>query len=160
MEGWIDPWSDITDKGYQITQSLFAIASGGFFGTGIGMGRPDMVPAVTTDFIFAAICEELGVFGGVAVVLLFMLLIYRGIKIILGVKNRFNKILGFGIAVMFGLQTFIIIGGVIKLIPLTGITLPFVSYGGSSLTTSFIALGIMQAISNTDMDEAGGEIYG
>jgi len=160
VEVWIDPWSDITDKGYQITQSLFAIASGGFFGTGIGMGRPDMVPAVTTDFIFAAICEELGVFGGVAVVLLFMLLIYRGIKIILGVKNRFNKILGFGIAVMFGLQTFIIIGGVIKLIPLTGITLPFVSYGGSSLTTSFIALGIMQAISNTDMDEAGGEIYG
>jgi cell division protein FtsW (lipid II flippase) len=159
VEAWIDPWADITDKGYQITQSLFAIASGGFFGTGVGMGRPDMVPAVTTDFIFSAICEEMGIFGGVAVVLLFMLLTYRGIKIILGVKNRFNKVLGFGIVVMMGLQTFIIIGGVIKLIPLTGITLPFVSYGGSSLITSFIALGIMQAISNTGMDEAGGETY-
>lgn len=160
VEAWINPWTDITDKGYQISQSLFAIATGGFFGTGIGMGRPDMVPAVTTDFIFSAICEELGIFGGVAVVLLFMLFTYRGIKIILGVKNRFNKILGFGIVVMFGLQTFIIIGGVIKLIPLAGITLPFVSYGGSSLTTSFIALGIMQAISNPDIDEAGGEAYG
>ncbi|HHV30104.1 MAG TPA: FtsW/RodA/SpoVE family cell cycle protein [Clostridium sp.] len=160
VDAWLNPWADITNKGYQIAQSLFAIASGGFFGTGIGMGRPDMVPAVSTDFIFSAICEEMGIFGGVAVVLLCMLFTYRGIKIVLGLKDRFKKILGLGIVTMIGLQTFIIIGGVIKLIPLTGITLPFVSYGGSSLITSFIALGILQAISNPKFDRAGGEANG
>ncbi|GAE88447.1 cell division protein FtsW [Acetivibrio straminisolvens JCM 21531] len=160
VDAWINPWADITDKGYQITQSLFAIASGGFFGTGIGMGRPDMVPAVSTDFIFSAICEEMGIFGGAAVVLLCMLFTYRGIKIVLGLKDRFKKVLGLGIVTMIGLQTFIIIGGVIKLIPLTGITLPFVSYGGSSLVTSFIALGILQVISNPRFDRVGGEADG
>lgn len=160
VEAWLNPWADITDKGYQIAQSLFAIGSGGFFGTGIGMGRPDMVPAVSTDFIFSGICEEMGIFGGVAVVLLYMILTYRGIKIILGLKERFKRVLGMGIVAMIGLQTFIIIGGVIKLIPLTGITLPFVSYGGSSLITSFIALGILQAISNPEFGDAGGEADG
>jgi cell division protein FtsW (lipid II flippase) len=147
FDTWIDPWSDIAGKGYQITQSLFAIATGGFFGTGIGMGRPDLIPEVNTDFIFSAICEEMGIFGGVAVILLYFILAYRGFKISLSVNDMFKKTVALGITAMFGFQTFIIIGGVIKLIPLTGITLPFVSYGGSSLTTSFIALGILQAIS-------------
>ena len=138
---WLNPWIDASGKGYQIVQSLFAIVSGGFFGTGIGMGNPDLVPAANTDFIFSAICEEMGIFGGVAVILLYFLLTYRGIKIVLSVRARFEKILALGITVIFGLQTFIIIGGVIKLIPLTGITLPFVSYGGSSLLTGFILLG-------------------
>jgi len=160
IDAWINPWADITDKGYQIAQSLFAIASGGFFGTGIGMGRPDMVPAVSTDFIFSAICEEMGIFGGVAVVLLCMLFTYRGIKIVLGLRDRFKKVLALGIVTMIGLQTFIIIGGVIKLIPLTGITLPFISYGGSSLVASFIALGILQAVSNPRFDRIGGEADG
>ncbi|MFZ5986145.1 MAG: FtsW/RodA/SpoVE family cell cycle protein [Bacillota bacterium] len=157
IETWINPWADITGKGYQITQSLFAIGSGGFFGTGIGMGRPDMVPAVSTDFIFSAICEEMGTFTGAAVVLLYMLLAYRGFKIVLNVRDRFLKVLASGVTVMIGLQTFIIIGGVIKLIPLTGITLPFISYGGSSLTTSFITLGILQAVSSVDIDSVDGE---
>ncbi|HOM02164.1 MAG TPA: FtsW/RodA/SpoVE family cell cycle protein [Acetivibrio sp.] len=160
VDAWLNPWADITGKGYQVAQSLFAIASGGFFGTGIGMGRPEMVPAVSTDFIFSAICEEMGIFGGVAVVLICMLFTYRGIKIVLGLKNRFKKVLALGIVTMIGLQTFIIVGGVIKLIPLTGITLPFVSYGGSSLISSFIALGILQAISNPRFDRVGGESDG
>lgn len=147
FETWWDPWADIAKKGYQITQSLFAIAAGGFFGKGIGMGRPDFIPEVQTDFIFSAICEEMGIFGGAAVILLFFLLTYRGFKVALEEKHLFEKAVALGITVLFGFQTFIIIGGVIKLIPLTGITLPFISYGGSSMTTSFIALGILQAIS-------------
>jgi len=158
IDTWINPWADIAGKGYQITQSLFAISSGGYFGTGLGLGRPDMVPAVNTDFIFSAICEEMGILTGVAVILLYMLLTYRGLKIVLRVKKRFNKVLGLGITTMLGLQTFIIIGGVIKLIPLTGITLPYISYGGSSLVSSFIILGILQAISREDYADVGGEI--
>lgn len=157
VETWLNPWTDISGKGYQITQSLFAIGSGGFFGTGLGMGRPDFIPEVTTDFIFSAICEEMGIFGGVAVVLLYFILAYRGFKIVLNTGDRFKKAVALGITCMFGFQTFIIIGGVIKLIPLTGITLPFISYGGSSLTTSFIALGILQAISKLG-DQDGGSI--
>ncbi len=145
---WLDPWADISGKGYQITQSLFAIGSGGFFGTGIGLGRPELIPAVHTDFIFSAICEEMGIFGGAGVILLYFLMVYRGIKISLKIEDVFYKALALGITVMVGFQTFIIIGGVIKMIPLTGITLPFISYGGSSLISSFIALGVLQAISS------------
>jgi cell division protein FtsW (lipid II flippase) len=100
----------------------------------------------------------MGILTGVAVILLYMLLTYRGLKIVLRVKKRFNKVLGLGITTMLGLQTFIIIGGVIKLIPLTGITLPYISYGGSSLVSSFIILGILQAISREDYADVGGEI--
>lgn len=162
FDTWINPWSDIAGKGYQITQSLFAIATGGFFGTGIGMGRPDLIPEVNTDFIFSAICEEMGIFGGVAVILLYFILAYRGFKIALGAEDMFMKVVALGITSLFGFQTFIIIGGVIKLVPLTGITLPFISYGGSSLTASFIALGILQAIShgnftNREVKEVAGE---
>ncbi len=144
---WLNPWADASGKGYQITQSLFAIGEGGFFGKGIGMGNPGLIPEVKNDFIFSAICEEMGIFGGVAVILLFFILAYRGFKITLYIKDTFKKLVALGLTLMFGFQTFIIIGGVIKLIPLTGITLPFISYGGSSLTTSFIALGILQALS-------------
>lgn len=147
LDTWLDPWSDISGAGYQITQSLFAIGTGGFFGTGLGLGHPQYIPAVHTDFIFAAVCEETGIFGGIAIVLLFFLLVYRGIKISLRLKDRFTKAVAFGLTITIGFQTFIIIGGVIKLIPLTGITLPFISYGGSSLISSYIALGILQALS-------------
>ena len=147
VDTWLNPWADIAGKGYQITQSLFAIGAGGFFGAGLGLGRPDFIPEVNTDFIFSAICEEMGIFGGVAVVLFYFILAYRGFKIVLFTDDYFTRILALGITLIFGFQTFIIIGGVIKLIPLTGITLPFISYGGSSLNVSFIALGILQAIS-------------
>ena len=144
---WLNPWEDVTGKGYQISQSLFAIASGGFFGSGLGQGRPGYIPEVHSDFIFSAICEELGMFGGVAIIMLFFIFTYRGIKIALKLPDGFDKCIATGITVMFGIQTFIIVGGVIKMIPLTGITLPFISYGGSSLLSSFISLGILQAIS-------------
>ena len=147
VQMWLDPWADAAGRGYQITQSMFAIGAGGFFGRGIGLGNPYLIPEVKTDFIFSAICEELGTFGGIAVILLYFLLVYRGFKIALYIKDLFKKVVALGITVMFGFQTFIIIGGVINLIPLTGITLPFISYGGSSLVSGFIALGILQALS-------------
>jgi len=145
---WLNPWADISNRGYQIVQSLFAIGAGGFFGTGLGLGRPDLIPEVYSDFIFSAICEEMGIFGGIAVIFLFFIFVYRGVKISLIAKEPFDKNVALGITLMFGLQTFIILGGVTKLIPLTGITLPFISYGGSSLVSGFVALGILQAISN------------
>ncbi len=151
LDTWLDPWADISGTGYQITQSLFAIGTGSFFGTGLGLGHPEYIPAVHTDFIFAAICEETGIFGGIAIVLLFFLLVYRGIKISLRLQDRFTKAMAFGLTITLGFQTFIIIGGVIKLIPLTGITLPFISYGGSSLIASYITLGILQALSGPIM---------
>ena len=144
---WINPWSDISDTGYQVTQSLFAIISGGFFGKGLGNGHPYYIPEVHSDFIFSAICEEMGIFGGVAVILLFFLLAYRCFRICIAARDKFDKGLALGLSLTFAFQTFIIIGGVINAIPLTGITLPFVSYGGSSMLSSFASLGIMQAIS-------------
>lgn len=147
VETWIDPWRFIDNKGYQITQSLFAIGTGGFFGTGVGLGHPEFIPEVHTDFIFSAICEEMGIFGGIAVIMLFLILVYRGFKIALNQQNQFFRIVALGITAMLGFQAFIIMGGVMKLIPLTGVTLPFVSYGGSSLLSSFAALGILQVAS-------------
>ncbi|NLY46640.1 MAG: FtsW/RodA/SpoVE family cell cycle protein [Tissierella sp.] len=144
---WIDPWRYIDDKGYQITQSLFAIAEGGFFGKGLGLGYPHFIPLAYNDFIFAAICEELGIFTGIGIIMLFLLLVYRGFKIGIGQTNNFYKILALGISALFGIQSFIILGGVLKVIPLTGITLPFVAYGGTSILSSFIALGILQVAS-------------
>lgn len=152
---WLNPWNDVSNKGYQIAQSLFAIAAGGYFGRGLGNGSPDYIPEVHTDFIFSAICEEMGVFGGAAVIILFFLIAYRCFKITLNTTNSYNKAVGLGITLMFALQTFIIIGGVIKFIPLTGITLPFVSYGGTSVVVSFASLGIMQAISALEARKAG-----
>ncbi|KAB3539721.1 FtsW/RodA/SpoVE family cell cycle protein [Alkaliphilus pronyensis] len=151
FEAWLNPWADIAGRGYQITQSLFAIASGGFFGTGIGLGSPDYIPEVHTDFIFSAICEEMGIFGGIAVILLYFILVYRGFKITLMIKDTFYRIVALSITLIYSYQTFIIIGGVIKLIPLTGITLPFISYGGSSIVSAFIAFGILQALSKKSL---------
>ena len=144
---WQDPWQDPTGGGYQIIQSLISIASGGYFGTGLGNGMPTSVPFSQTDFIFAAICEEMGMFTGFAVILLYFLITYRGIKIALKSTNEYLKAACLSLVIAIGFQTFIIIGGVIKLIPLTGITLPFVSYGGSSMLASFIMLGIITSVS-------------
>ena len=147
---WLDPWADATNKGYQITQSLIAIASGGFFGAGVGNGDPYLIPEVHSDFIFSAICEEMGMFMGIAIIMLYFIFSYRGFKIALKAKNEFNKALSLSLVTSFAFQTFIIVGGVIKMIPLTGITLPFVSYGGSSMVSCFIILGLLTAISHYD----------
>ncbi|WMM26886.1 FtsW/RodA/SpoVE family cell cycle protein [Tissierella sp. MB52-C2] len=147
FQSWLNPWKYIERQGYQITQSLFAIAEGGFFGRGLGLGYPDFIPVVYTDFIFSAICEEMGVFTGIGIIMLFMILVYRGFKIAISQENLFYKILALGISILFGIQSFIILGGVLKMIPLTGLTLPFISYGGSSMLSSFIALGVLQICS-------------
>ncbi len=159
FQSWLNPWKYIERQGYQITQSLFAIAEGGFFGKGLGLGHPDFIPVVYTDFIFSAICEEMGIFTGIGIIMLFMIFVYRGFKIAISQGNKFYRILALGISILFGVQSFIILGGVIKMIPLTGLTLPFVSYGGSSILSSFIALGILQICSEEiktkeDLDEA------
>lgn len=149
---WLDPFADEYNKGYQIAQSIFAIGEGGFIGRGIGVGSPYYIPFVSSDFIFAAICEEMGVLGGVAVLMLYFLLVYRGFKIALSTTNQFSKAVAVGLSVVLGVQTFIIVGGVTKLIPLTGITLPFISFGGSSMLSTFIIVGMLQAISSVKGD--------
>jgi cell division protein FtsW len=151
---WINPWDDPMGKGYQIVQSLFAIGDGGLFGTGLGKGYlllqngNPIIPALETDFIFSAIAEELGLVGATALIILFMLFCFRAFKIAIDSDDGFAKLLAAGLGAGFALQTFIILGGVMKLIPLTGITLPFVSYGGSSLVANFIALALLLLISN------------
>ncbi len=147
IDAWLDPWADASGIGYQATQSLMAITNGGYFGTGLGLGMPYVIPASHNDFIFAAICEEMGIFTGVAVVLLFFLLTYRGVKVSIKNENEFLKAACLALVLSLGYQTFIIVAGVIKLIPLTGITLPFVSAGGSSMLASFTMLGIITAFS-------------
>ncbi len=147
IEIWKNPWADPLGKGYQIVQSLIAIVSGGYFGVGLGLGKPNLIPFAQSDFIFAAICEEMGIFMGIAVILLYFLLTYRGVKTAMKCENEFLKAACMALVLCFGYQTFIIVGGVIKLIPLTGITLPFVSYGGSSMISSFIILGVITAFS-------------
>ncbi len=144
---WLDPWSDVYNTGRQIVQSLFAIAEGGFFGTGIGFGYPNLIPVSYSDFIFPVICEEMGIFMGIGIIMLYMLLSYRSIKIALNQEYTFYRILALCVGILFTAQMFLNIGGVVKLIPMTGITLPFVSYGGSSMLSSFIALGILQVTS-------------
>jgi len=154
VKTWLDPWKYIDTRGYQITQSLFAIAEGGFFGTGLGLGYPEFIPEVHTDFIFPAICEEMGIFTGIGIIMLFLILVYRGFKIAINQRYKFYRIVALGISILFGIQSFIIFGGVLNMIPLTGITIPFVSYGGSSMLSSFIALGILQVASEElDLDE-------
>lgn len=144
---WLDPWSDVYNAGRQIAQSLFAIAEGGFFGSGIGFGYPELIPVSYSDFIFPVICEEMGILTGIGIIMLYILLTYRGVKIALEQEYTFYRILALSVSVLFALQSFLNIGGVIKLIPMTGITLPFISYGGSSMLSSFIALGILQVTS-------------
>lgn len=153
-KAWLNPWEDVPGKGYQIVQSLFAMAEGGFFGTGLGLGRPEYIPAVTTDFIFSAFFEEFGFLGAAALIVVYFLLVYRGIKISLSITNSFLSLSALSITVFFGIQIFTIIGGVIKLIPMTGVTLPFMSYGGSSMVMSFISLGILNGIK---MRASGGD---
>jgi cell division protein FtsW (lipid II flippase) len=147
---WIDPWKTASGSGYQIVQSLYAIASGGFWGTGLYLGHPNYIPEVQTDFIFSIICEEFGLLGGFAIVLTYFLLIYRGFRAAIYSSGTFSRMVAVGVSTMVGAQVFIIIGGVTKLIPMTGITLPLVSYGGSSMIINFIALGLVQKVSEAD----------
>ena len=137
----------VQDEGFQVAQSEFAMATGGIGGTGLGKGNPDKIPFASTDFIFAAIGEELGLLGSVGVLLLFLVLVGKGLATAARQPDGFGKLLGAGLATVLGLQAFIIIGGVTRVIPLTGITLPFVSYGGSSLVSNFVLLALLVRLS-------------
>ena len=162
---WQNPWTYYQTKGYQIVQGLMAIAAGGMLGTGLGLGYPEAIPVGTSDYIFAAICEEFGIVFGVIMILLYLVFIIRGMIIARNASTRFDALLVFGATCMLSLQSFIIIGGVIKLIPLTGITLPFISAGGSSLIACMSLVGIIEgvAVKNGERDElkitaVGGEV--
>lgn len=147
---WLDPWADPTGQAYQVVQSLFAFGAGGVWGTGFAHGQPLLIPEVHTDFIFSAIGEEMGFLGCSAIMLGYMLFFYRGVKIALNCQKDLYMLSAAGFAVAFFLQAFIIIAGVTKFLPLTGITLPFISYGGSSMVSGFIMVGLLLALSNKE----------
>lgn len=146
VAAWQDPWADIHVKGYQISQSLFAICTGGFFGMGLGQGIPDTIPVAESDFIFAAISEELGVVFSVCLILVYISSYIMFVNIAMKMKKRFYKLTAFGLSVVFIFQVFLCIGGVIKFIPSTGVTLPLISYGGSSIITTIIIFSIIQGM--------------
>ena len=155
VNSWINPWNDPSGSSYQIIQSLIAIANGGIVGRGPGLGSPGFIPVAISDFIYAAIAEETGLLGTLGLLAVIGLIITRGLRAALRAPDLFRRILAAGITAYFGVQTILIVGGNLRLLPLTGVTLPFVSYGGSSLLTSFIALLILLNISNhLDVDPA------
>lgn len=152
---WLDPWSSYRGKGYQIAQSMFALGSGGLGGTGLGLGDPTRIPEAKNDFIFAAIGEELGLFGATTILIAFLLLAGAGLRTAMRAKRDFAKLLGVGLTTILSVQAFIIIGGVIRVVPLTGITLPFVSYGGSSLVANYVLLALLLRISDNTAKRLG-----
>ena len=157
---WIDPWADPHTTGYQIIQSIEAIADGGIFGTGLGRSLQvlnhgqTIIPAVQTDGIYAAWADETGLAGAAGLLLIYLLFCYRGFKIAALADDGFSKLLACGLTFAFGLQAFLIVGGIIRLIPLTGITLPFVSYGGSSIVSNFMMLALLLMVSNRAVERA------
>jgi cell division protein FtsW (lipid II flippase) len=154
VSSWIDPWSHSQTSGFQLVQSLFALGSGGFAGTGLGLGSPQKIPNASTDFVLSAIGEELGLLGTVAIILLFLLFIGSGFRIAIQSERPFNKLFAAGLTAIIGVQTFVIVGGVIRVIPLTGVTLPFISYGGSSLIANFVIVALLLRISDETVARA------
>ena len=146
MTAWKDPFKVYDTSGYQIAQGLFAIAAGGWFGVGLCQGQPNSIPVATKDFMFAAICEEFGGVFCIAMLLVCMCLFILIVNISMLIHNRFYKLVALGLGTEYAFQVFLTVGGVTKFIPMTGITLPLVSYGGSSVASTIIMLAIIQGL--------------
>ena len=162
VDNWIDPFADPSGTGYQTVQALYAFGRGGLFGEGLGQGLPSIsghlpIPALPTDFIFAAVAEELGLLGAFALLCLALVVVFRGLRTAMLARDDFSAMLAVGLTISLGLQTLIIAAGNVKLIPLTGITFPFVSYGGSSLLASFVVIGLLLSISHRSALDAQAE---
>ena len=155
VDNWLDPWSEYAGDGYQPAQAMFAFANGGTGGTGLGMGSPNKIPAASTDYVFAAIGEEMGLVGATAIIIAFLLLLGAGLRVAIRADRPFEKLLATGLTTIITMQAFIIMGGVLRLVPLTGITLPFVSYGGSSLLANYMLLALLLRISDSGARRRG-----
>ena len=148
VEAWLNPWPHASTSGYQIIQGWFAIAAGGLFGEGPGQSNASHIPEASTDLIFAVIADELGLVGAAGLLFGYLLMVGTGLRVAVRCERQFEKLLATGLSLIIGIQTFVIVGGVTRLIPLTGITLPFVSYGGSSLIANYILLALLLRISH------------
>jgi cell division protein FtsW (lipid II flippase) len=165
VQGWLNPWSHANTTGYQLIQGWFAIAAGGLFGEGPGQSNASHIPEASTDLIFAVIADELGLVGASALLFGYLLMVGAGLRVAMRCDRPFDKLLATGLSLIIGVQTFVIVGGVTRLIPLTGITLPFVSYGGSSLIANYILLALLLRISHDTetpplLPSAGGAMIG
>lgn len=145
---WLDPWSRLNDEGYQIAQATFALGTGGLTGTGLGLGRPDDIPFAATDAIFAVLGEELGLLGATAVLVTFLVIVVRGYRIALTATDEVGTLLAAGLTTVLALQVFVIVGGITRVMPFTGITLPFISYGGSSLVANYVIIALLLRVSD------------
>ncbi len=150
IDAWLDPFAYSQDAGYQTVQGLYAMGSGALTGSGIGLGRPNLIPAAATDFIFAAVAEEMGLAGSLAVLAGFGLLLAVGFGIAIRSRDRFRKYMAGGLTIVLGLQAFIILAGVLRVLPITGLTLPFMSYGGSSLVANMVIVVLLLRISHEE----------
>ncbi len=153
VQAWLDPWAHFATSGYQIIEGWFALGAGGMWGLGPGQGNPGIIPEASTDFIFATIGEEIGLVGVSALLIAYLLMVGSGLRVAVRSQRSFTKLVATGFSLLMAVQVFVVVGGITRLIPITGITLPFVSYGGSSLVSNYILLAILLRISNDNATE-------